>query len=105
MGFRLRILQRGSIHVLHWLHLRGVTVFRPLLPGVAGFGRKVLQRVRRIPCLPQIKILFPATDTGFLAGGRAPFHQPITGHLVKFLFLCSKFFIPWQLHHLPYARR
>ena len=105
MGFRLQILQRGSIRILHRLYLRGVTVFRPLLPGMAGFDRQVLQRVRRIPCLPQIKILFPATDTGFLAGGRAPFHQPVTGHLVKFLFLCSKFFIPWQLHHLPYARR
>ena len=38
MGFRLQILQRGSIRVLHWLHLRGVAVFRPLLPGMAGFG-------------------------------------------------------------------
>ena len=105
MGFRLQIFQRGSIRILHRLRLWDVTVFRPLLPGMAGFGRKVLQRVRRIPCLPQIKILLPAADTGFLTGSGAPFHQPVTGHLVKFLFLCSKFFIPWQLHHLPYARR
>ena len=25
--------------------------------------------------------------------------------LWNFFFLCPKFFIPWQLHHLPYARR
>ena len=91
--------QRGSILIFHRLRLRVSPSFG-LCCRCGGLwlkgppkesGESLACRRSKSCSRPLIRVSSPS----------APFHQPVTGHFVEFLFLCPKFFIPWQLHLPP----